>query len=186
MDVGASAGPRVCRARAAPHLALRRAPPPAVSVPIDVLAPLLRGGLFLRNDSSIFPVLHSYCGAVPVAPGLRHRFPDLPRPTTAGLFLACCVVPATPGRMFGGFRRYASKGWEAKLTGRFRDDPDFWRFQAEEVRMKSRQINDPGSKYAVQEVAGEYDRIACRIEERVKDWRSTRPHCPHSRRSSTF
>jgi hypothetical protein len=88
--------------------------------------------------------------------------------------------------MFGGFRRYASKGWGAKLMGRFRDDPDFWRLNAEEVRMKSRQINDPGSKYAVQEVAGEYERIACRIEERVKDWRSTRPRWPLSRRSSTF
>jgi hypothetical protein len=67
--------------------------------------------------------------------------------------------------------------------GTFRDDPDFWRIQAEEVRMKSRQISDPGSKHAVQEVAGEYERIACHIEERVKDRRSTRPRWPHSRRS---
>jgi hypothetical protein len=63
--------------------------------------------------------------------------------------------------------------------GTFRDDPDFWRFHAEEVRIKSRQINDLGSKRAVQEIAGEYERIACRIEKRVKDWGSARPHRPH-------
>jgi hypothetical protein len=65
--------------------------------------------------------------------------------------------------------------------GTFRDDPDFWRFHAEEVRIKSRQINDPGTKRAVQQIAGEYERIACRIEKRVKDWRSARPHRPHFR-----
>jgi hypothetical protein len=37
----------------------------------------------------------------------------------------------------------------ARLMGTFRDDPDFWRFHAEEVRIKSRQINDPGTKRAV-------------------------------------
>jgi hypothetical protein len=63
--------------------------------------------------------------------------------------------------------------------GRFRDDPDFWRFHAKEVRVKSRQINDPGTKRAVQEVAGEYERIACRIEERVKGWRNARPRWSH-------
>jgi hypothetical protein len=36
--------------------------------------------------------------------------------------------------------------------GTFRDDPDFWRFHAEEVRIKSRQINDPGTKRAVQQI----------------------------------
>jgi hypothetical protein len=51
----------------------------------------------------------------------------------------------------------------------------------EEVRIKSWQIKDPGSKSAVQEIAGEYERIACRVEKRVKDWRSARPHRPHFR-----
>jgi hypothetical protein len=59
--------------------------------------------------------------------------------------------------------------------GTFRDDPDFWRFHAEEVRIRSWQIKDAGSKSAVQEITGEYERIACRIEKRVKDWRSARP-----------
>jgi hypothetical protein len=49
----------------------------------------------------------------------------------------------------------------------FRDDPRFWRFHAEEARIKLRQINNPERKRAMKEVAAEYERIACRIEERV-------------------
>jgi hypothetical protein len=63
--------------------------------------------------------------------------------------------------------------------GTFRDDPDFWRFPAEEVRIKSRQVKDFGLKRAVQEVASEYERLACRIEKRATDWRSARPRWPN-------
>jgi hypothetical protein len=63
--------------------------------------------------------------------------------------------------------------------GKFRDDPKFWRFLAKDVRIKSWQIKDPGTKRAAHEVAGEYERIACRIEERVKDRLRARPHRPH-------
>jgi hypothetical protein len=59
---------------------------------------------------------------------------------TVGLFIA-----ATPGRLFGGFRRYGDplKKMGAELMGMFRDDPNFWRFHAEEVSIKCRHNNDP-------------------------------------------
>jgi predicted anti-sigma-YlaC factor YlaD len=52
--------------------------------------------------------------------------------------------------------------------GKFRDDPEFWRQHAEDVRIESELENCPGSRRAAQEIASQYDLIACRVEERTK------------------
>jgi hypothetical protein len=56
----------------------------------------------------------------------------------------------------------------ATTMGKFRDDPEFWRQHAEDVRIKSELENCPGSRRAAQEIASQYDLIACRVEERTK------------------
>jgi hypothetical protein len=59
--------------------------------------------------------------------------------------------------------------------GKFRDDPEFWRHHAEEVRIKSQLINQPESRRAAQEIARQYDLIACGVEERLNDLEKRAP-----------
>jgi hypothetical protein len=78
-----------------------------------------------------------------------------------------CVVPATPVAAVWRLSSVWKMGGE--VMGKFRDDPDFWRLHAQEARIRSQLINDLGSKRAAQEIADQYERIACRIEERMKE-----------------
>jgi hypothetical protein len=59
--------------------------------------------------------------------------------------------------------------------GKFRDDPEFWRLHAKEVRVKSQLINHSGSRRAAQEIASQYDLIACGVEERMKNLEKRAP-----------
>ena len=59
--------------------------------------------------------------------------------------------------------------------GKFRDDPEFWRQHAEDVRIKSELNNCSGSKRAAQEIASQYDLIAYGVEERMNDLEKRAP-----------
>jgi hypothetical protein len=59
--------------------------------------------------------------------------------------------------------------------GKFRDDPEFWRFQADEVRIKSQLINHPGSRRAALEIASQYDLIARSVEGRMQELEKRAP-----------
>jgi hypothetical protein len=72
--------------------------------------------------------------------------------------------------------------WGARLMGKFRDDPEFWRFQAKEARIKSGLIDAAGSKCAAQEIASQYERIASHVEERMKDVEKRAPEASILRR----
>jgi hypothetical protein len=62
-------------------------PPGGAQLPrVKLASP--RAGLFLAKRFVNFPVLHPYGGAVPVAPGLRHRFPRLAPPDNGGAFVS--------------------------------------------------------------------------------------------------
>ena len=58
---------------------------------------------------------------------------------------------------------------------KFSDDPEFWRFHAKTVRIKSRTINNLGTKSAAQELAVQYEGIARRVEARM---RALKKHAP--------
>jgi hypothetical protein len=55
------------------------------------------------------------------------------------------------------------------MQRKFRDDPQHWRWRAQEARIHAELIIDPESKRMMLEIAGEYERIAQRAEERMRD-----------------
>jgi hypothetical protein len=48
------------------------------------------------------------------------------------------------------------------------DDPEHWRFRAQEARAMAQHITDPASKQMMFDVAADYERLAARAEERKR------------------
>jgi hypothetical protein len=64
----------------------------------------------------------------------------------------------------------------------FPDDPQHWRLRAEEARVCAELISDPESKRAMLEIADQYEQIAHRAEERIREV-GKRPAAPSIRHS---
>jgi hypothetical protein len=58
---------------------------------------------------------------------------------------------------------------------KFRDDPQHWRWRAEEARIHAQLISDPDSRSTILEIADEYERIAQRAEERMRNLEKRAP-----------
>jgi hypothetical protein len=55
------------------------------------------------------------------------------------------------------------------MQSKFRDDPQHWRWRAQEARIHAELIIDPDSRHTMLEIADEYERIAQRAEGRMRD-----------------
>jgi hypothetical protein len=132
------------------------------------------GDLLLAGDQS------GLFGAAWRANGLPEGQERKPTPidvTSYGVLFPCPLCrPCHIEPQFGGICRYGVPlKWGAKTVSKFRDDPEFWRFQADEVRIKSQLLNHPGSRRAALEIASQYDIIARSVEERMQDLQKRAP-----------
>jgi hypothetical protein len=61
------------------------------------------------------------------------------------------------------------------MQHKFQDDPQHWRWRAEEARVDAQLISDPDSRSTMLEIAAECERIAQRAEERMRDLEERAP-----------
>jgi hypothetical protein len=54
------------------------------------------------------------------------------------------------------------------MTTRLADDPEHWRYRAEEARTRAGEMNDPAAKRQMLGIARGYERLATRAEERSR------------------
>ena len=54
---------------------------------------------------------------------------------------------------------------------RLMDDPNHWRNRAEEARAQAEQLNEPQARKIMLDAAADYDRLAERADERLREFR---------------